>query len=244
MLVLLDSFAPFLPILAYASATRTLTRLMPPSIDLLGSRWSHSSAGGMRWGFCSPSLLFIILNHIIGLFCLSQDLIREALFDFQQSQLHRNFELKGFSPTVLRTILVGGGVWLHGYNVRRFPHMSSSPSPQGGQKREQHLGLGPETGPRGHGPLPSHTTAPQGSGHLSQCGRCGLKRAAACRLSSIGFKERDGEGWRSFLFMKVPLPCGLRPWPLFRQRRGLGVQSQAHDRGGSVVVEHLNHALH
>lgn len=198
--------------------------------------------------FVLPPFFFIILNHIIGLFCLSQDLIREALFDFQQSQLHRNFGLKGFSPTVLRTVLVGGGVWLHGYNVRRFHCVSSSPSPRGGQKRKQHLrpllALGLKLGHGGHGPLPSHSTAPQGSGHLSRCGKCGLKWAAACRLSSIGFKERDGEGWRSFLFVKVPLPCGPRPWPLFRQRRGLCVQSPAHNRGGFVVVQHLNHALH
>lgn len=74
--------------------------LQCPSLDLLWSRWSHSPAGGARQGFHSPSLLFIILNHIIGLVCLSQDLIRKDLFDFQQSQLDGNFKLKGFSQHI------------------------------------------------------------------------------------------------------------------------------------------------
>lgn len=117
-------------------------------------------------GFRSPALLFIILNHIIGLVCLSQDLIRKDLFDFQQSQLDGNFKFLGLFLTCLKTVLVGIGVWLHSYNVTRFHSLSSFPSSQGGGKNvgnplaKEFGGPGPETALWGHTPLSTQTTSP------------------------------------------------------------------------------------
>lgn len=156
-------------------------------------------------GVCSPSLL-IILHHIIGLFFLSQDLIREDLFDFQQSQFE-TLNWKAF-PDVLENAFGWKQCLAACWQQEEVLCVSSFPSLWGGGKAQAALrpseswdglvwGWNCIEGPQPHS---IQTTSPSGIGHFSHSWKCWLKRAAG--YLCVGFREptvQQREGCKIFL---------------------------------------------